>query len=550
VTPQVQRVFKALEAGERGKAEQLMIENVLPAQAQVIAPLSALLDYEIQETRQHVEQSRKSQNRARDLLIFSGLLGVLLTSGVLLLVSRKIGGLISHLTETGELLRKSNLNLQFQKRALDEHSIVSVSDVRGNIIEVNDKFCEVSQYSREELLGHNHRLLKSGQHPDSYYEVLWATISSGKMWHGEVCNRRKDGSLYWVESTILPFFGEDGLPIQYVSIRTEITPIKEAQLVLERSRGELEQLVQARTGELIEREELLHSITDAAHDAVIVIDPVGRVTFWNPAAERIFGYPWREINGKKLEDLIPPKQVSGESSTTYLCVAGSDEENPAAGGTTIVWAKCRNGESLPVEIALSPIKLSGKWSTVGIVRDATERIKTEERLKHLATTDVLTGICNRRHFDELLTNEVDRAARFNNPVSLILFDIDHFKHINDTFGHPTGDRVLIQLALTVNNSIRTIDVFARWGGEEFVILAPGCDLSAGRLLAEKLRMMLEKLDYADVGKVTCSFGVAEYVPGDSVTRLVEKADHCLYHAKNSGRNRVETTETTPAVEAI
>jgi two-component system, cell cycle response regulator len=98
---------------------------------------------------------------------------------------------------------------------------------------------------------------------------------------------------------------------------------------------------------------------------------------------------------------------------------------------------------------------------------------------------------------------------------------------------------------TVQEMIREIDLFARWGGEEFVVLLPGSDLDSGRILAEKLRMMLERQHFSDVGQVTCSFGVAEYAPGDDRDAMIRKVDRCLYHAKASGRNRVETTETTP-----
>ena len=108
---------------------------------------------------------------------------------------------------------------------------------------------------------------------------------------------------------------------------------------------------------------------------------------------------------------------------------------------------------------------------------------------------------------------------------------------------------MIQLAVAVGGTIRTIDLFARWGGEEFAVLLPGSDLNAGRLLAEKLRMLLEKQPFADVGQVTCSFGVAEYAPGDNVDALIKKADLCLYRAKASGRNRVKTGETTPMLDA-
>ena len=547
IVPLMASVIELAESGQRGEAESLMIERVVPAQNQMINTLTALLEDAISRTHEHTTSGRKAQNRATALFIVGGLVGIFLTWGIFVLVTRRMGGLVSRLTDTSERLHESNLDLQFQHLALNEHNIVSISDTDGKITAVNDKFCEVSQYSREELLGQNHRLLKSGQHPDALYDDLWATISSGKVWHGEICDRRKDGTFYWVASTILPFVGEDGLPSRYVAVRTDITAIKEAQHVLERSHDELERLVQLRSGELAEREEVLRSITNAAQDAVMMIDPAGLVTYWNPAAERMFGYAEAEIVGKNLHDLIVPERYHERHHAGFSRFAESGE-GPAIGRTTTLQAQHRNGEEFPVDISLSGIKLRGQWNAVGIVRDATERVNAEERLKQLATTDTLTGICNRRHFDEVLEREIDRAARFSSPLSLILFDIDFFKRVNDTFGHQTGDQVLAQLAGAVGGSIRTTDLFARWGGEEFAVLLPGCDLDTGRLLAEKLRKVLEKQPFPDVGQVTCSFGVAEYAPGDDMDALIKKADRCLYQAKASGRNRVET-HTLPMRDA-
>lgn len=542
--PLMVHVIELVESGQRAEAEKMMVEHVVPAQNQMIGTLTALLEGAINRTHEQATSARKVQHRASVLFIVGGLVGIFLTWGIFVLVTRRMGGLVSRLTDTSERLHASNLDLQFQQLALNEHNIVSIADVHGNITAVNDKFCEVSQYSREELLGQNHRLLKSGQHPDALYDDLWATISSGKVWHGEICNRRKDGSFYKVASTILPFVGEDGLPSRYVSVRTDITAIKQAQLVLERSRDELAQLVQTRTRELAEREEVLRSITHAAQDAVILIDAAGLVTYWNPAAEQMFGYTEAEAVGMNLHDLIVPERDLERAHAGFSRFVTSGQ-GPAIGKTTTLQAKHRNGDEFPVDISLSSFKLRDQWNAVGIVRDATERVKTEERLKQLATTDTLTGICNRRHFDEALEHEINRAARHSSPLSLILFDIDHFKRVNDTFGHQTGDQVLAQLAGAVGGSIRTTDLFARWGGEEFIVLMPGSDLNAAHLLAEKLRMTLENQPFPDVGQVTCSFGVAEYKPGDNADGLMKNLDLCLYLAKASGRNRVEVCAPTP-----
>lgn len=549
ILPAQQRVIELLESGRLAEAERALMAHVMPPQNKIIDTLAALLKDAITRTQGHASSARKAQKHATILFVFGGLAGLLLIGGVYTLVTRKMYGLVSHLTHVSERLQQSNQDLQFQKMALDEHNIVSVSDLDGNIIEINTKFCETSQYTRDELLGQNHRLLKSGQHPDAFYDELWITISSGKVWHGEICNRRKDGSFYWVASTILPFVGEDGLPIRYVSVRTDITAIKEAQLVLTRSRDELEQQVQARTHELAEREEVLRTITSAAQDAVMMIDHAGLVTYWNPAAEQLFGHAEDAVLGQNLHELIVPARYLERAHAGFSHFAQSGE-GPAIGKTTTLRAKHRDGHEFPVDISLSAIKLRGQWNAVGIVRDATERVETEKRLQQLATTDTLTGICNRRRFDEVLENEIHRAARFCGPLSLILFDIDHFKHINDSFGHLAGDRVLVGVARIVSGSIRTTDLFARWGGEEFIILMPGAQPDDAHLVAEKLRLLLEQQPFADVAPVTASFGVTSYAPGDDADGLLKKLDLCLYQAKAAGRNCVEVCVPPPMAKAI
>ncbi|WP_144391600.1 response regulator [Pleionea sediminis] len=136
-------------------------------------------------------------------------------------------------------LQKSLYERERERAALNQHAIVSVTDIKGRIIEVNDKFCEVSGYERYELIGENHRILKSGEHSPSFYRDMWLCISKGETWHGEICNKRKEGGYYWVNSTIMPLMDENGRPYQYVSIRTEVTEIKQQQELLNNVRQKL-----------------------------------------------------------------------------------------------------------------------------------------------------------------------------------------------------------------------------------------------------------------------------------------------------------------------
>ena len=162
----------------------------------------------------------------------------------------------------------------------------------------------------------------------------------------------------------------------------------------------------------------------------------------------------------------------------------------------------------------------------------------KKRLEIEASTDPLTKIANRLKFDTVFVEHSELAKRYGDTFSLILFDVDNFKTINDTFGHKVGDNVLVALARLVNKEIRKSDTFARWGGEEFVILAPQADLEQTIILAEKLRSKIEEYDFKEIGKLTCSFGVAEFKNGCNLKELVKCADDVLYKAKRSGKNRV------------
>ena len=138
-------------------------------------------------------------------------------------------------------------HLKLVEYALDKHSIVSITDVAGRIIYVNQRFCEVSGYTDKELLGANHRMVKSGAHPPEFYRELWGTIRGGRTWHGEVCNRRKDGSLYWVDATVTPQLDSQGLPERYISVRTDITQLKLMQAQLTQAKHEAEAANQAKS---------------------------------------------------------------------------------------------------------------------------------------------------------------------------------------------------------------------------------------------------------------------------------------------------------------
>jgi two-component system cell cycle response regulator len=200
--------------------------------------------------------------------------------------------------------------------------------------------------------------------------------------------------------------------------------------------------------------------------------------------------------------------------------------------------RTKDGNALWVKAFAATVFYNGEWVGFIMVSDITHEISQKESFKELSEHDALTGINNRRYFDYKLAELLNIALRYKRPLSLIMFDIDHFKDINDAYGHGTGDFILKELSAVTKEELRTTDFFARYGGEEFMIIAPETPLSTVKELAERLRLKVEKHDFKIGQTVTCSFGVTEVKTGDTSQSIIYRADTALYEAKETGRNKV------------
>lgn len=261
---------------------------------------------------------------------------------------------ISERKSAEESLRASHRETADLKKALNAHAIFAITDADGRITEVNDQFCAISQHTRAELLGQDHRIIKSGFHSKEFFAALWASISQGRVWQGEIKNRARDGSFYWVSTTVVPFLDEAGKPIQFISICADIT---------ERKRGD----------ELRGR---FTALVQSSSDAIIGKNLQGIIQSWNPSAERIFGYTAQEVIGRPMLDLIPPDRKS-EEANILARIAGGEQ---VAHFETL--RRRKNGTLVQISASVSPV-YDPDGTIIGvskIARDITERKHFEAAL--------------------------------------------------------------------------------------------------------------------------------------------------------------------------
>lgn len=285
---------------------------------------------------------------------------------------------------------------------------------------------------------------------------------------------------------------------------------------------------------LLESEERYRSIFERVDDIIYTVESDGTFSSISPSSERLLGWLPDEWIGRPFALIVHPDDLPRMQELFMKAQAG--ESLPVFQVRILT----KTGGYLDSEIVANPIHRGGQIAILGVVRDITERKQKEKEIHLLAATDSLTGIVNRREFTSVLESELARAQRYGTPLALAMYDLDHFKQVNDTYGHHVGDLVLQTVTNLVKRNIRGIDVEARWGGEEFMILMPQSDILAAKNAAEKLRIVIASHRFENVGYVTASFGVTEFTSQDDLDSLLKRVDGALYKAKGRGRNCVET----------
>ena len=380
------------------------------------------------------------------------------------------------------------------------------------IVYANPAFCEMTGYSATELLGQTPRILQGAQTSPEVLQTLRECLQANRFFRGSTVNYLKDGRPYTVEWNISPVKDEAGVTTHYVSVQQDISAVTEARAT----------------------SQLLAQALDATQDAVMIANAQGEIEFVNHGFELITGYSRVEALGQN-----PAMLKSGEHTEAFYGRLWAAIQSGQTFRAVFI-NRHKQGHLIHCEETVSPIRDAGGAVThfVSVIRDQTARAHTEQTLREQATRDPLTDLLNRRAGEWQLERAFLAAREGQKPFCLIMADVDHFKAINDTWGHPAGDQVLQRVAAVLRTGVRDTDSVVRWGGEEFLLVLSNCEQAAALLQAERLRERVADAEQGEMGRVTVSMGVAELQRGETLANLMERVDQALYQAKHAGRNQV------------
>lgn len=447
-------------------------------------------------------------------------------------------GEISHFVGVGDditALKQSETALKISEERFRDVSeavgeFIWEVDSTGRFSFVTDDVEATTGYAVEEILGNSPFSFmpeEEGRELRMWFRELRGTIA--KFTDIEHRFVTKDGRTLWLLANAIPFTDEHGNIMGMRGASMDITERKRAEEALRAS------------------EEKLRALAEAAYEAIVMIDSNGTVSFWNDAAERLFGYKEQEALGKDLHTLIasPEDQEKAMNGMYGFAFTG---EGKVVGSIGEVEAVRKDGSRFPAERSVASFRLGDKWYAVATVRDISERKLAEQQLKEMATTDPLTELFNRRRFLELAEQEFAKARRYGRPLTLLMLDLDHFKDINDTYGHDVGDIVLQSIAETSVEQLRDTDIMGRIGGEEFAVILPETDIHQAQEAAERIRSSIEKTPVTTPAgdlQLTISVGISAYgKETEEFKNMLKQADTALYAAKHAGRNTVKSFDNS------
>ncbi|WP_141694789.1 EAL domain-containing protein [Candidatus Thiodiazotropha endoloripes] len=424
------------------------------------------------------------------------------------------GGLVcvrSDITES----KQAESDLRKLGRVLEQSpASVIITNTEGIIEYVNPRFEKVSGYTAAEAIGQNPRFLKSGDKTKQEYNDMWSSLLAGKEWRGMFHNKRKDGSIYWESASISPLRDERGKITNFIAVKEDVTAQKRAE----------DQLRMNAT------------VFDTTAEGIMVTDEENRIKTVNPAFSRITGYSQEEVLGR-----TPNILSSGRHSKSFYEDLWESVLHKGYWSGEI-WNRRKDGSVFPEWLSISAIKGEHGIAKefVAVFSDITKHKENEEQIRYQANYDALTGLPNRSLLSDRLNQAIAAAHRENWMLAVLFIDLDHFKVVNDTFGHVVGDELLQLVSARIKACLRESDTVARFGGDEFIILLQ--DVTEMDSVANVATNIIDHITrvfslYGREIYIGASIGITVY-PDDAVNAdsLLRNADMAMYQAKERGRN--------------
>jgi diguanylate cyclase (GGDEF)-like protein/PAS domain S-box-containing protein len=439
-----------------------------------------------------------------------------------------------------DLLEKEKQFRQFVENAND---IIYTLDLEGNFTYLSPNTLHTLGWEPAELIGRHFKNIVHPAELEACIVAFGSALSGNDFVNVEYRARRKDETWTWQSSNVRPIRDASERITAVIGVGRDVNQRKLAEEKL--------QLSEAR----------YRLLSDSVRDVIWTVAADGSITYVSASVEQTRGFTPQEVKQQTMDEMLTPESVILYASYMSSLQADLAADRKPKQLRAEMEYRCKDGSTYWCEVIATPIltKDGSFLELLGVSRDITEHKKYEselkraqeatdalnraleaanERLNEIALTDALTGLWNRRHFEDAVEHEMAVSNRYGSHLSAISFDIDHFKRVNDTYGHLAGDSVLIALSELTRKHTRASDLPCRWGGEEFMVLMPNTDSTEAVLVAEKLRVAFASHEIPEVGKVTASFGVTTYHPNESLDSWISRTDAAMYQAKREGRNTV------------
>ncbi|KGR76918.1 diguanylate cyclase domain-containing protein [Ureibacillus sinduriensis] len=430
---------------------------------------------------------------------------------------------VTQLIEQEKKLRTTSLGLSNFQHAINSVAEIIIMNENCEVLDVNDRFVQQMGFTREELIGNSLEMIDSRTHSKEFFDNIYALVQKGEVWRGEICNRKKYGAPYWADTTIIPFFDEEGNIKQYINVYYDISEKK-------RMLTELQNI-----------EHMFKLITENTNDMIVVTNEDGIILYVSNAYTSKLGHERKDLLGQFYTNVLTPE--SRENWNDEL-IGMPERKNSKID----LIHQSKNGEQFWTECNYTVVQdyiRNRGIQIIMVAREINERKEKENQLSFLAFHDSLTQLPNRRYLNKEFPRIVEISDISSESLAVLYVDGDNFKKVNDQYGHDVGDEFIIQFGNALMRSVRANDLVVRMGGDEFAIVLTGLlrDKTKRKHQVEQIierinenlqqGWLISKQTFAP----TASIGVAFYPDhGVSLDKLLSSSDKALYNVKSTSKN--------------